>query len=350
MMLVIHDWDWYAFILSFLGVIVSLIFYLLYKIFQEPVLLQVSKEEMNYAITTVLLVVIVGLLVGTNFYTGPLASALYKDLSGVFPYTPPAILNKYTPVDLTISLINTTRNKYISSRLITTMYFVGWPAYVLGSFSEGLFMTEVQSGAGWRPISEMLSNIYKMTAFYTWIFYIILQILYFIKYFWGVIFTLGIVLRAFQPTRGAGAYLIALALGLYFIFPLSYLMGEYTALVFIKHSVENSFTYQINSNNANTISIQGSLPNPSVTSGMAPSISTSPDWMVGIKNIASSSSWTEKIGNYLKFYENIGVILYSTMCILPMVALVITITFVLSTTSIFGGNIPEISRGIIRFL
>jgi len=345
MMLVIQDWDVYAFILSFLGVIISLIFYLLYKIFQEPILLQVSKEEMNYAITTVLLVVIVIGLVGTSWLTTSMENmtqAMYKDFNLNVKTTNSGqnVQPKLdSPADLTINMIETIKDKYLNSKIINLIYWTGWPAYVLSTFSEDLYMTEVQSGGGWRPVAEMLSNIYKMTAFYTWVFYIIIQILNFIKYFWGVIFTLGIVLRAFQPTRGAGAYLIALALGLYFIFPLSYLIGEYTALTFVG--------YYINEPGANP---QSAIPSTTIFTGTQPAMSVSPSWMYTVKNRASSPGYIKKLFNYFDFYRHIGPLLYSTLCILPMVALVITLTFVLSTTSLFGGNIPEVGRGLIRLI
>ena len=36
------------------------------------------------------------------------------------------------------------------------------------------------------------------------------------------------------------------------------------------------------------------------------------------------------------------------ICIFPLIAFTILLTFVLNTTNLFGGNIPEIGRGIVK--
>jgi len=38
------------------------------------------------------------------------------------------------------------------------------------------------------------------------------------------------------------------------------------------------------------------------------------------------------------------------ICLIPIVAMTATITFVLSTTNLFGGQIPEIGRGLIKLI
>jgi hypothetical protein len=42
--------------------------------------------------------------------------------------------------------------------------------------------------------------------------------------------------------------------------------------------------------------------------------------------------------------------LVSAICIFPLIAFVILLTFVLNTTNLFGGNIPEIGRGLVKLI
>ena len=42
--------------------------------------------------------------------------------------------------------------------------------------------------------------------------------------------------------------------------------------------------------------------------------------------------------------------LVSAICVFPLIALVILFTFVLNTTNLFGGNIPEIGRGLVKLI
>ena len=42
--------------------------------------------------------------------------------------------------------------------------------------------------------------------------------------------------------------------------------------------------------------------------------------------------------------------LVSAICVFPIIALVILLTFVLNTTNLFGGNIPEIGRGLVKLI
>jgi len=47
---------------------------------------------------------------------------------------------------------------------------------------------------------------------------------------------------------------------------------------------------------------------------------------------------------------NLGRRLINSVCIVPIVALVVTMTFILNGTNLFGGNIPEIGRGLVKLI
>ncbi len=350
-MLVIEDWEVYAFIFSFIGVIISLMFYLLYKTFGEPNLLQVAKEEMDYAITTVFLVIIILILVGSqNILTNSLngmTRGFVIDIMGNNVY------QVHLPVDADLTdlvriEIENTKEIYLSGGFLSMAYYMGIFIYPLSTFTEDAFMSEVTSGGGFRPVADLLSNIFKMSAFYTWVYYILIQILYFIKYYWGVLLTLGIILRAFAPTRGAGAYLIALSLGLYLIFPLSYLIGSYTAIQFMKTNAA-LFSGVSASNIAPDIFGNGK-GNCAIQQAKYDTPSLSVGWIYEAKKKVESKGFLDKIRDTLNTYNYWASFLFSMMCMLPLVALVITLTFVLGGTELFGGSIPEVSRGIVRLI
>ena len=42
--------------------------------------------------------------------------------------------------------------------------------------------------------------------------------------------------------------------------------------------------------------------------------------------------------------------LINSICVVPIVALVVTMTFILNGTNLFGGNIPEIGRGLVKLI
>jgi len=349
-MFVIKDWQIYSIILSVIGVAVSLMFYLLYKIFGEVSLLQTAKEEMSYAITTVLLVAIVLSMFGASGtltqYLRESAQALYLDIQDASGAQTTNV-NAETPVDLVMNEINTTKNTYLLSGMLDYVYYVGLVVYPLGTYTEDAFMSEVVSGAGWRPVTDVISNIFRMSAFYAWVYYIFLQILYFIKYFWGVLFTLGIALRGFRPTRGAGAYLIALSVGMFFVFPITYLLGTHTAVVFMHRVDPTNQNFHIPSMFAPTGTC-GPEVNP--TGINIPPPSTSIGWAKTVKNIGNSKSFKDKLSDLYDMITHWSSFLYSMLCMMPMVSLVLTLTFILSTTELFGGNIPEVSRGLIRLV
>ena len=42
--------------------------------------------------------------------------------------------------------------------------------------------------------------------------------------------------------------------------------------------------------------------------------------------------------------------LLSAICLAPVIAIILMMTFILNTTNLFGGNIPEIGRGLVKLI
>ena len=74
-----------------------------------------------------------------------------------------------------------------------------------------------------------------------------------------------------------------------------------------------------------------------------------------ISKVFEAMSWFDSIRSKVRtFFDDQLSSLFThityTICFLPLVALVLTMTFVLQTSGLFGANIPEIGRGLIRFI
>jgi hypothetical protein len=217
-----------------------------------------------------------------------------------------------------------------------------------------VFMSEPVSGYGIKAIAERLKNMTQMFAFYIWIYYVLVHAMNFIKYYAGFFFSVGVAMRAFPPTRGAGAYFMAAAVGFYFILPFAYVLIASVALP----------------------QAQGEIVNPvDAASAFATTGYSSPYYIcrmpeipIDVTSLQCGSAGIEKTmasADILYSYQGqlfdlfnpqtgqiakITKVLLASICLAPLVAMIITMTFILNTTNLFGGNIPEIGRGLVKLI
>jgi len=193
-----------------------------------------------------------------------------------------------------------------------------------------VFMSEVAGGFIYKMFTERINNTASILTFYTYIYYLIFHILNFIKQTAFTIFLpAGIILRAFPPTRGAGAYVIAFTLGLYFVFPFAFIMMNVAQFDYTHGTMCD-------------ITQVPETDHPTSTNFADPTKKSEADSWVK-RNMANTESFLDSIYGYVKK-------LTVSMCLTPLMAMVITLTFVLSTTSLFGGNIPEVGRGLVKLI
>jgi hypothetical protein len=110
------------------------------------------------------------------------------------------------------------------NQFLNTLYLLSIPVETGASVYAEVYMSEAASGFAFKFLAERINNAVSSLTFFDFIYYFLIHTLNFIKNFAGFFFSVGVVLRSLPPTRGAGAYIMALSFGLYFIFPLSYLM------------------------------------------------------------------------------------------------------------------------------
>jgi len=334
-----------------ISVLGSIMLIMLSRLFGMRNLEQVAKTEFIYAMSTVLIVVMVmGIisvleprLAGTG---NSLAKCLFLYTHGVPCTGPQASGTNFFPGASYVTLIDWMK-LYMDapascvSQIMKVLYALAIPVDAMTSLYMEIFMSEHASGFGVKWLSERIMNATQSLTFFVYINYLLGYVFDFVKYYGGFFFSIGVVLRAFPPTRGAGAYLMAMSFGLYFVFPLSYMLVATFGLPYAQSNI-------VQFDPADYTTTICSLPSaPDMTDmGCGASeigrIMELPDILKANSAVIGSLLGT----NMDDFTKH----LIHAICIFPMIAFVILLTFVLNTTNLFGGNIPEIGRGLVKLI
>ncbi len=351
-----NAWAVIAIAAAAISVLGAAMLIMLSRLFGLRNLEQIAKTEFTYAASTVLIVIII--LPGIIGYLEPqlaggsdsIARALYLSALKCRQDTPAKFDQYQTLIDwMKLYLETPTR---CVQRFMDILYALSVPVEAMTSVYMEIFMSEHASGFGVKWLAERITNATQSLSFYMYVYYIMVHILNFIKHYAGFFFSVGVALRAFPPTRGTGAYLMAISLGLYFVFPLSYIV---LATLSLPHA-EASITGIVKVGDTDTCEVdpQGALQNfcalPEIASpetyqckGAMPGVVT--EYVDRLRENADSleemATW--RVNDFARH-------LVSAICLFPMVSLVILLTFVLNTTNLFGGNIPEIGRGLVKLI
>lgn len=151
---------------------------------------------------------------------------------------------------------------------------------------------------------------------------------------------LGLVLRAFPLTRGAGAFLIAAALGFFFVFPLTYMIiislpgATYS-------SCGDSLGMEIQRQNEQYREYGNRI---------------CPDYTIADSEIAvyeTKEGFASGPLGWLDLADRIRdrmVFIVLQSFFYPIIALTIAFTFIRQTSTLFGADIAELGRGLIRLI
>ncbi|MGV8176831.1 MAG: hypothetical protein ACP5NX_03460 [Candidatus Bilamarchaeaceae archaeon] len=329
------DRDFYIMMATMVSVMGAVILFMLSRLFSEQSLQQTAKAELAFAASTIFLAGVMVILFGP--VEQDFLVPLMKD--GVFlPSLTNANVDQATMAAVSDSFnLNNPTLIQVSTAYMGTMIecvkSLRAPMMVINVFSETagslyveIFMSEVASGMAYSGLNERLSNTTNIMFFYTLVFYVMLYVLSFVSATAQTLFIpLGIILRSFPPTRGAGAYVIALALGMYFIFPMAFMLG-----VAISPSP--------------ACVSPGDMPwvPSSCSNADASAAFQAKAWLEGNRN--SISSFLDEVD--LDFLKNLS----GTFCLVPLLAMTVVLSFVLSMTGLLGGNIPEVGRGLVKLI
>lgn len=336
--------------ISVLGAIMLI---MLSRLFGMRNLEQVAKTEFIYAISTVLIVVMVAGIISTaerqlSYPSNSLAKCLYLYNFGVPCDSTEAADANFFPHDTRVTLIDWMKlymdapAKCIGG-MMKVLYAMAVPVDAMASLYMEIFMSEHASGFGVKWLSERIMNAATSFTFYTYINYLLGYVFDFVKYYSGFFFSIGVALRAFPPTRGAGAYLMAMSFGLYFVFPLSYML---VATFGLPYAQSNIVTFK--PDEYGNPAYACSLPEIPDISGLGCG-ATELGRVMELPNVlrANAATLSSIFGTQL---DSFGKHLIHSICVFPLIAFVILLTFVLNTTNLFGGNIPEIGRGLVKLI
>lgn len=341
----LRDWRFYAVMAAFISVMAAVLLLMLARLLNLQQLEMIFKSEMMFAGSTVVLVLVliffieVGeqVLIGTDTQAG-LMGVLYGAAYDIPPVPFPEGTKLTDVAALYIKPL-----VICGQQFLRLLYIANIPVEAASTMYQEIFMSEHAAGGGAKPFASMITQTTKLLTFYMMAYYLLVHLLNFIKHYALFFLSVGVVLRAFPPTRGAGAYLMAISLALYFVFPFTFTFMSALSATQMQGLVHE---------NPDATGLEDRFAcNMPEESYIDPN-------QCGAQNaykVKEQQSWLEAFGqDIMEFFEwfspRFHRMLVANICLIPFVSMVAVITFVLSTTSLFGGMIPEIGRGLIKLV
>jgi hypothetical protein len=119
--------------------------------------------------------------------------------------------------------INQLKTTYENSKAIETIINMNFQVSIT---TPGNMRVSVPNPLGFTSLSEIAGKYEYNANELAWLVIFLYTQIAVLKFIETSMFTLflpvGIILRAFPPTRGSGAVLVAIAIGFYFVYPLTY--------------------------------------------------------------------------------------------------------------------------------
>jgi hypothetical protein len=355
------QWHWpdLAVLAAAASVLISIMLIMLARLFDLKQLEQTAKKEFVFAASTVFIVIFVVALIQTaDGIVVDVGKQLYWDAISFCPDKTSEVCQNLEKVDvkkirvdsiIDLMLLYMEPPATCTQNFLDVLYIASIPIEACASLFMEIYMSEHMSCFGMKWVAERITNSTQMMTFYMFAYFLLVHVMNFVKYYAGYFFALGIVLRGIPPVRGAGAYLMAISVGFYFVLPFSYILVSTMALPHMQTGNVAAEGVDLDKNSADYGSIKYLCATPAIgdVSGLScgsGSLSKQLELRAYLK--ANSSNISSFLGNI----TDIMLHLISVICVFPLVAFVILFTFVLNTTNLFGGNIPEIGRGLVKLI
>ncbi len=226
---------------------------------------------------------------------------------------------------------------YIDQVLLQCEKFVYRLLYILNALFEPVqnLSTEV---LGAESLGGWYASLY--TGFFKWgagslaqlmiVNYVQVRLLTLIKYAMPLVMIMGLVLRAFPFTRGTGGLLLAIGFGFFFVYPIS------LAVLMLFQPVPQDA--------ACTQFVPPSSIDPTKNTM---TMSTKAEVLRYSMRLKQEQNWIstlfDKVRNFMPLF-------YLQSVFFPIVALIITFTFIRQAGALFGADLAEIGRGLIKFI
>ncbi|MFA5077310.1 MAG: hypothetical protein WC488_02695 [Candidatus Micrarchaeia archaeon] len=334
-------WETLALTAAFIAVMISALLIMISRFLDFKILEQSAKSELLFAASSVLVVIFLIVLVryGTAVGKG-VAFEMYKytyEKTGYLHYKTldasgnevdqPLDASVFANPDLTlieISILYMKSVMYCAESMGRMVFLVSMPTHWLSSISQDVFMAYPMSGWAWGGVAQSTDNILNTLYFTELIYRFQIYVLRFMDVFaLEFMLPIGILMRSFPPTRGAGAFVISFAIAIYLVYPFSFLAAAF------------STTYP-------ALCLTPDIP--------APDLSTTMDrgslWSMMMWYNAFEHNIIELVTNSGNFINS----LLTNLCFLPMLALTLTLTFAQMSNGLFGANVPEIGRGLLKLI
>jgi len=328
-------WEYYALAAAFISLFITVLMHMIANGFGlQSLNLWVKSEYMQVGATFLIVLLAIGVNAFSNNIFGPIATAVAAssgnlDVTNIVPspnyiITPSEIGKSYLT-----AVIGCEKDLYVTVYAIN-FYFETWSRVsfdILGveASASGLAL------GGWVTMFHYIMNNVVYLALFQYVQY---QLLQFSQYTMLYPFLpIGLILRAFPATRGAGGIVTAFALGFAFIFPMSYVL-----IVSMEAGVHGACT--------RLSGIQGEPAMTVLTQGDPCFTNTGEQFenYFKLKMVQGSLSGT------IDYLKNLLGLFFLQALFYPLASLIITFTFIRQTSSLFGADLAEIGRGLIKII
>lgn len=180
---------------------------------------------------------------------------------------------------------------------------------------------------GLVSLFHYLANNLVYLALFNYVQFFVLQFSQFTML--QVFLPIGLILRAFPVTRGAGGLITAFALGFAFVFPICY--------VLIVAMMPNT----------GAACSQVTLMNGEASAADTPCLNNPGGQMKEYYKLKSEKG---KMGGITEFLGDTVNIFFLQSMFYPLVALIITFTFIRQAGSLMGADLAEIGRGLMKII
>lgn len=321
-----------AIAIAMISVILSILLYQISKIFNLPGLKRYSEMMVWEALLTILLALFLFIILDKiNSFLYDLSVSMFKtiniDVSNVQPKAPVTAAREVLRILISDCYLNM-YGSYLMARAI--LESIGKAISEIGAENTKLPTSQAIYSVIW------MKDLIKLFHFMIWTGMVMLKMMVFFSAYYPVLIMLGIILRAFEPTKSMGAYLISLGIGLYVVFPTGYNLG----LVINYNKVLCTLPEQIKNSTEVTTGFYNLFEigeNAKSFVGVTTMIKTLTDFTLGL--IVAPHKVVELI------YAVTAVTL-----ITPLIAFIVTLSFVNISTTALGGRISEIGRGLFKLI
>ncbi len=318
--------------IAMISVILAVLLYQISKIFNLPGLKRYSEMFIWEAFLTILLALFLFLILDkVNSFLFDVSVSMFKtinlDVSNVQHKSPMALARE------------------VLRTLISDCYLNMYGSYLMARAileSMGSSLSEVGAENTKLPTSTAvysiiwMKDLLKLFHFLIWTGMVMLKIMYFFSAYYPVLIMLGIILRAFEPTKSMGAYLISLGIGLFVVFPFGYNLG----LVINYNEMLCNMPREIRNNTEIATGFYSMFEigeNAKSFVGVVTMLKTLTDFTIGLL-VAPH-----------KVVELIYAVTAVTL-ITPLIAFIIALSFINISTTALGGRISEIGRGLFKLI